>query len=100
MRGEPKLPTVPREGGVVTLAEVEVGAVVWAYARHYWRQVRVIAKGRTRVTVAYWIHEGGSLVRQGLSIWNLRPERPSSRHGVVSVPAPTTSECGLLEGGQ
>lgn len=75
----------------LTITDVTVGLVVWAYARHYWRQVRIVAKARTRVTVAYHLSQSGRLVRQDLHVWNLRIERPSGRYtGVLSVPPPAT----------
>lgn len=94
-----KLPVGPRAGSA-SIDQVEVGAVVWAYARHYWREVRVVAKARTLVTVAYWIHDGGSLVKQRLQVWNLRYERPQRLNGSITTPAPTLAVCGLEEEGR
>lgn len=99
MRGQVKLPA-GRPAGAVSIHEAQVGDVFWAYARHYWREVRIVGKARTRVAVAFWIHDGGSLVKQLLQVWNLRRERPARQNGALRTPAPTLAECGLPEGGQ
>jgi hypothetical protein len=70
----------------VTL-EIQAGAVVWAQARGYWRQVRVVAVGRRRVRVAYYVR-GPRLVEQTLPWRELRLEPPTQIYGVVDTPAP------------
>jgi len=72
----------------LTVADVAVGETAWAYARHYWREVRIVSKARTRVTVAYHLSVGGRLVHQHLAVWNLRLERPTNSAWAVDVAAP------------
>lgn len=85
---------------VTSIDEIALGDVLWAYARNYWRQVRVVAKARRVVTVAYTIRAtstaSASLKRQDLSLSKnrLRLDRPPGRAGVLDVPAPST-ECGF-----
>jgi hypothetical protein len=72
--------------------------VAWAYARHYWRQVRVVEKARTRVTVVYRLAIGGGIRRQVLQAFNLKTEKPTPRFGVLrtkTVPPPSLEEVGL-----
>jgi hypothetical protein len=69
--------------------EIQAGAVVWAQARGYWRQVRVIwvHAYRPKVRVAYYVR-GPRLVEQSLELGKLRLELPKVLYGVVDTPAP------------
>jgi len=70
-----------------SISEVALGSVVWANARGFWRRSRVIRKGRTRVTVRYFIQDGATL-RDSLScLAQLRRHEPDSRYR-ISTPAP------------
>lgn len=76
----------------------QVGGTAWAYARHYWREVRVLEISRTRVLVGYRLVTG-RITRQKLSTWNLRQERPVTR-GVVKtlrMPVPSLEELATKE---
>ena len=76
---------------VTSLDEVTPGDVFWAYARGRWRLVRVVAKARTRVTVAYTVDAGRGtrrLVGQVLQLNKLRWDRPAKGLGVIDAPAP------------
>jgi hypothetical protein len=86
----------------VTITDVVVGQAVWAYCRHYWREVRIVGKGRSRVVVAYRLSVGGRLVRQDLALWNLRLEKPVVRNrydAVLAVAAPELAEALSVTGG-
>lgn len=72
----------------------QVGGSAWAYARHYWREVRVLEIKGKGVVVGYQLNVSGRLVRQKLRTWNLRPERPVMR-GVMRTfraPVPTLEQ--------
>jgi hypothetical protein len=69
------------------VSEIQAGAVVWANARGYWRQVRVVAVSRRRVRVAYYVR-GPRLVEQSLEPAKLRLEQPRVLYGLVDTPAP------------
>lgn len=79
---------------VTSLEEIQPGDVLWAYARGWWRQVRVVAKGRRRATVAYTLRAtipaAASLKRQDLPLERFRRDRPPGHYGIVDVPAPDT----------
>ena len=81
----------------------EVGGIAWAYARHYWREVRVLEIKGKSVLLAYRLVTG-RIKCQKLSTWNLRQECPATR-GVVKVihmPAPSLElvEAYTKEGGR
>jgi hypothetical protein len=75
--------------------EIHVGAVLWARARGYWREVRVVAKGRRGITVAYLVRAthsaSASTKRQDIPWHRLRADRPSGHYGIIDVPAPEAS---------
>ena len=75
-----------------SIDEVTVGAVLWAYARGYWRQVRVMGKRRRTVTVAYYVQAtrsaSPSIRYQDLPAHRLRTDRPNGSYGVVDVTPP------------
>ena len=77
--------------GPVTAAwQPEVGGIAWAYARHYWREVRVLEiKGKT-VVLAYRLVTG-RIKHQKLRTWNLRLERPVTRGVVKTLQMPVPS---------
>lgn len=62
------------------LLGVELGQVVWVYARHHWREARVVTKARSRVTVAYFVNHGGRLVRQDVPLRNLSLDKPIAHY--------------------
>jgi hypothetical protein len=80
---------------VRSLAELALGASAWAYARGYWRQVRVVAKNRTTVRVAYYIQAtraATATVRvQDLPLHRFRQDPPPGNYGIVRTPAPAPS---------
>jgi hypothetical protein len=82
--------------------EIKVGAEAWAYCRHYWRRVRVLElRGRaaSRVVVGYRLNLSGRLVRQELSAWNLKADRPSEKYWrlvLANVPAPAVEDLGAV----
>lgn len=77
---------------VKTLEEIEPGDVLWAYARGYWRQVRVVGKSRRTATVAYTIRATSaastSIKVQDLPANRFRRDRPVGYYGIVDAPAP------------
>lgn len=77
---------------VTSLEEIEPGDVLWARARGYWRQVRVLGKTRKTATVAYTIHAtsraAASTKVQDLVPGRLRRDRPVGYYGIVDAPAP------------
>ena len=77
---------------VLSLEEIEPGDVLWAYARGYWRQVRVVGKVRRRATVAYTIRAtssaSASVKVQDLPLERFRRDRPIGHYGIVDAPAP------------
>ena len=78
---------------VTSVDELEPGSVLWAYARGYWRQVRVVARARTRARVTYMLYAnrpGGSarLTTQDLPASRFRRDRPIGVYGVLDVPPP------------
>jgi hypothetical protein len=79
---------------VISLEEIEPGDVLWARARGYWRQVRVVGKTRKTATVAYTIHStsraSASTKVQDLVPGRLRRDRPVGYYGIVDAPAPAT----------
>lgn len=96
MSRQPARPPQPHGDGSVSITNLQPGQVVWAYARHAWRQVRVVSKGRTRVSIAFWIHERGTLMKQTVTVWDLSLERPRyARANVMNEAAPSELECGL-----
>lgn len=71
------------------LLGVELGQVVWVYARHHWREARVVTKAFSRVTVAYFVNHGGRLVRQDVPLRNLSIDKPIAHYAtVLNVAAP------------
>ena len=76
--------------------EITAGAVAWAYARHYWREVLVLeisGRQRDKVVVAYRLNLSGNLRKQKLLLWNLRAQRPTNANWhTLSVVAPTLAE--------
>lgn len=84
------------------MPKIKAGAEVWAYCRHYWRRVRVLEfRGRdgARVLVGYRLNLSGRLVRQELSVWNLKADRPSEKYWhlvLANVPAPSVEELGAV----
>jgi hypothetical protein len=77
---------------VRSLDQVEIGDVLWARARGYWRRVRVVGKTRRTATVAYTIHAtsraSASTKVQDLAPGRLRHDRPVGHYGIVDAPAP------------
>jgi hypothetical protein len=77
---------------VMSLEEIEPGDVLWAHARGYWRQVRVLGTGRRTATVAYVIRAtqaaSASVKVQDLDVNRLRRDRPLGHYGVLDAPAP------------
>jgi hypothetical protein len=84
--------------------QIKTGAEVWAYCRHYWRRVRVLefrGRGGARVLVGYRLSLSGRLVRQELSVWNLKADRPSEKYWrlvLANVPAPALAELCPVQG--
>lgn len=72
----------------LTVQDVNLGDVYWCYARHHFRQVRIVAKARVRVTVAFRLAISGRLVRQDVHAWNLTTEAPPPSTRNVSRLAP------------
>jgi hypothetical protein len=68
---------------VTSLDEIEPGDVLWAYARGYWRQVRVVGKRRKTATVAYTIRATSSA-----SASTKVRDRPVGYYRIVDAPAP------------
>lgn len=77
---------------VTSVDELEPGSVLWAYARGYWRQVRVVARVRTRARVTYMVRAtsrgSASLTTQDLPASRFRRDRPIGVYGVLDVPPP------------
>lgn len=92
----PCSPDIPNRPS--SIAEVEIHATYWVYARHHMREVRVVAKARTRVHVAFWTRYGMAppvLVIQPVPYYALRRQRPEPgrRWGfVLDWPAPSLEE--------
>jgi hypothetical protein len=82
-----------------SLDDVSVGDVLWAYARGYWRQVRVVGKRRKTATVAYVIratHATSASVKvQDLPTNRFRRDRPVGHYGILDAPAPETHGPGV-----
>jgi hypothetical protein len=84
-------------GGLVsvapTLQQVPVGGVVWALARGYWRESRVLATSgtpeRPKVWVAFRLGATSAWRRreQELPLSKIRLEKPPTR-ALSGVPAP------------
>lgn len=77
---------------VSSLEQVGPGDVLWAYARGYWRQVRVVTKTRKTATVSYVIRATSS-ASASIKIQDLKPERlrwdrPAGHYGILDAPAP------------
>ena len=77
---------------VTSLEEIEPGDALWAYARGYWRQVRVLGKSRKTARVAYTIRAtstaSASTKVQDLPANRFRRDRPVGYYGIVDAPAP------------
>ncbi len=80
-------PVQPESNRFDSVSEVGVGSVVWAYASGYWRECRVLATARTRVTLAFYLRYG-IVKRQTLPLGRLRREQPRTCGPIVSTSAP------------
>lgn len=84
---------------VTSLEQIEPGDVLWAYARGYWRQVRVVGKRRKTATVAYVVratHAASASVKvQDLAANRFRRDRPVGHYGILDAPAPETHGPGV-----
>jgi hypothetical protein len=64
---------------LASLDQVEVGDVLWGYSFGWWRRVRVIRKGRTRVAVEFNLQGGGARREARLGLSQLRRFAPGGR---------------------
>lgn len=75
-----------------SLDQIEPGDVLWAYARGYWRQVRVVGKRRRTATVAYVIRAtraaSASVKVQDLAADRFRRDRPLGHYGILDAAPP------------
>jgi hypothetical protein len=80
---------------VTSLEEIEPGDVLWAHARGYWRQVRVLGLMRRTARVAYFIKAtssaSASVKLQDLPAARLRRDRPIGHYGILDAPAPESN---------
>jgi hypothetical protein len=77
------------ENRFASVAEIPDRGVVWAYTGGpFWREVRVIAKARTRVTVEFWQGTHARKKRTVVPLAKIRRSRPQTTYGVLSTPAP------------
>ena len=83
----------------VALEQLEPGDVLWAYARGYWRQVRVVGRHNRKATVAYVIRAtqsaSASVKVQDLPANRFRRDRPLGHYGILDAPAPETHGPGV-----
>lgn len=87
--------------GAPTLDQVAVGGIVWAYARGWWREARVVAvgsapggvvvRGVVRVAFRLGVHSAWRLREQALPLSKIRLERPQAFRVIANVPAPELS---------
>lgn len=75
-----------------SLDQIEAGDVLWAYARGYWRQVRVVGKRHRTATVAYVIRAtraaSASVKVQDLAADRFRRDRPPGHYGILDAAPP------------
>lgn len=91
-------PTPPGEqdqpNRFASIAELEPGQEVWAYARGYWRKARVVTKARKTARVGFRLSTSDLIRVQALQLGELRRTDPGNRY-FQPIPAPTAAELGL-----
>lgn len=68
--------------------EIEAGDTCWAYARHFWRRVRVIRTMKVAVEVTFRLDRCGSPRVQVVQLGCLRRHYPDSKYVVTISPPP------------
>lgn len=84
-------PTPPGEqtdNRFASVDEIEPGDTCWAYARHFWRRVRVVRTMQTQVEVTFRLDRCGSPRVQVVPFGCLRRHYPDSKYIVTVAPPP------------
>lgn len=90
------MPTIPPDAlaSLESIDQVHLWSTYWVKARGYrHRAVLAVALGRSRVSIAFWIHAGQTMRIQSVPATALRTVlTPAEMRAAVATPAPTKDQ--------